>query len=54
MKTTLMEMKKQELVDLICAYDKYIVDNYDEMQGGDWVPVCLLEFYNNDYESYKE
>lgn len=50
----LNDLNKKELIDLICAYDNYIVNNYDEMQGSNWIPVCLSEFYDNEYQEEEE
>ncbi len=46
------ELEKQELLDIIWAYDDYII-NYMEEHGAckdGNCPVCLLEFVNNEYQ----
>ena len=52
----LNKLNKQELIELIKAYDEYIQDanDGDLYKGGDFYPVCIDEFYNNDFEYCKE
>ena len=52
----LNKLNKQELIELIKAYDEYIQDanDGDLYKGGDFYPVCIDEFYNNDFEYWKE
>ena len=44
------DLTKQELLELLKAYDDYIQDAND----GDFYPVCMSEFYQNDLEFWKE
>lgn len=48
----LNELNKEELLDLLFKYDKYIQYNVDNNEGlgHDWFPVCINEFYYNDYQ----
>ena len=48
------QLSKEELLDLLYAYDKYIQEaNDDNRYAEGWYPVCIEEFYDNDYEFYK-
>ena len=42
---------KQELIEIIQAYNNYIIDFYDD-HDCDSCPVCLDEFIDNDLEFY--
>ena len=42
---------KQELIQIIRAYDRYITEFYDD-HDCDSCPVCLNEFIDNDLEFY--
>ena len=47
-------LSKEELLDLLIAYDKYIQEaNDDNRYAEGWFPVCIEEFYDNDYEFYR-
>jgi hypothetical protein len=50
------DLTKQELLELLNAYDDYIQDTNDgdRYRGGDFYPVCISEFYQNDLEFWKE
>ena len=52
----LNKLNKQELIELIKAYEDYIQDanDGDLYKGGDFYPVCISEFYMNDFEYWKE
>lgn len=52
----LEELSKEELVELINAYDDYIQDanDGDRYGGGDFYPVCINEFYQNDFEFWRD
>ncbi len=41
-------MTKEELIKLILAYDKYVIEITNREDGS--CPACLMEFYNNDYQ----
>ena len=45
------ELSKEELLDIIWAYDDYVQQVITENEGE---PVCLLEFVNNDYQEMQE
>lgn len=51
----LRNLSKDELLDLLSAYDKYIKDIIEDLPLAyiDRVPVCINEFYNNDYSYYR-
>ena len=43
------ELEREELLNIIWAYDDYVQQVIEENEGE---PVCLLEFVNNDYQEY--
>ena len=43
------KLTKKALVDLLLEYDKYIL-NYSEPWDKDRQPVCIEEFFANEYE----
>lgn len=47
------DLTTEELIDLLDAYDTYIIDFMSENAGlrieDDVCPACLMEFYDNDY-----
>jgi hypothetical protein len=45
----LMGMSPQELMDFIKAYDEYVQEFYENHDESS-TPVCVAEFYDNDYE----
>lgn len=46
-----MDISKEELLDLIVEYDKYIQNANDEdYYFTGWRPVCISEFYINEYQ----
>jgi len=48
------ELTKDELLDLIFAYNRYIQEANEENKYAEgWFPVCISEFLDNDYEFYK-
>lgn len=48
-------LNKEELVNLINIYDKYIQNtNNEDLYREGWYPVCIEEFYKNDFEIWKE
>lgn len=51
----LESLGKEELLDLIMCYDKYIQDaNEGNCYVDGWCPVCVEEFYQNDYKVWIE
>lgn len=54
LKTELRELDKEQIIDLVDAYDTYITNFCDDNAGNklvdDVCPVCLLEFYDNEYQ----
>lgn len=46
------KLSKEELIKLLYAYDEYIKDIVDDLplEKVDRVPVCISEFYQNDYQ----
>lgn len=51
--TKLEDLDKEELLKFIKEYDNYVVTFYEEHDLGD-IPVCIYEFYYNDYQMLKE
>ena len=45
--------EKEELIDVIEAYNKYVVDFYDEHDEGSY-PVSIIEFVNLEYPIIKK
>lgn len=52
MKENLNSYSKQELIQIIRAYDRYIIEFYDDHDCTGDCPVCLNEFIDNDLEFY--
>lgn len=53
-KEFLKDLDNETIISLIEAYDEYIQDANDENKYRyGWNPVCIEEFYNNDFELYK-
>lgn len=51
----LERLDKDELLDLIRAYDEYIQNANDEnLYSSGWLPVCLNEFYDNEFQMIGE
>ena len=49
------DLSKEELLDLLKEYDMYIQDANDDNRYKDgWYPVCLDEFYENEYQDILE
>jgi hypothetical protein len=48
------EITREELLALLAAYDEYIqqANDEDRFEGG-WRPVCLNEFYDNEWDDLK-
>jgi hypothetical protein len=44
----LEDFSKEELIRIITAYDHYVVTYWEDHDEGCY-PVCLAEFYDNDY-----
>ena len=42
------DLTKEQLLDLMKCYDRYIIEWFDDHDEG--CPVCLSEFYNNEYQ----
>lgn len=47
----LNEYTKPELIDIIVAYNKYVMTFYEEHDEGSH-PVCIYEFIDNEYQCY--
>lgn len=48
-------LSRDELIELIKAYNSYIQDANDgELYSDGWKPVCVNEFYDNDFEFWKD
>lgn len=44
-------LTNEELLDLLFCYDNYIQDANDEdSYRSGWRPVCVREFYDNEYQ----
>lgn len=51
----LKDLGTKELIDLLTAYDDYIQDANDGDRYSDgFKPVCISEFYMNDFEQWKD
>lgn len=52
MKERLNGLNKDELIDLLMAYNDYILDFDEDFQSVplDRTPVCVMEFYDNEYQ----
>lgn len=46
------ELPHDELFDLLREYDSYVIETTDREDGS--VPVCVLEFYQNEYQDIRE
>ena len=47
----LNELNKEELLYLLSAYNRYIqCANEDNRYFSGWQPVCINEFYDNEYQ----
>lgn len=42
------ELDKDEILDLLIKYDRYIM-NFYENHDSSCQPACILEYFNNDY-----
>ncbi len=48
-------LTKGEIIDLLKEYDRYIQDANDENRYSEgWFPVCINEFYDNEYQAILE
>lgn len=47
-------LDKKELLRIMRAYDKYIIDFFDDEVHEGMTPICLNEFYDNEYGMYLE
>ena len=53
-KAVMKDLTKEELLSLLKAYDGYIQDANDgDLYQDGWKPVCIEEFYHNDYEDWR-
>lgn len=49
------ELPREDLLDLLVEYDRYIQDANDEDKFHDgWRPVCIEEFYQNEFQMIKD
>lgn len=46
----LEELNREELLKLIKAYNKYIIEFFDEEVHEGMIPICIEEFYNNEFQ----
>lgn len=46
----LEDLSKNELLRLIRLYDKYVIEFFDDEAHEGMIPVCIEEFYNNEYQ----
>ncbi|AMN31046.1 hypothetical protein [Clostridium perfringens] len=50
----LERLSKEELLEVVKEYDRYIQDaNEEDLYIEGWKPVCVEEFYNNDFQELK-
>jgi len=48
-------MTKEQIIDLVLAYHDYLFnDHEEEFNHMDRAPVCLDEFYDNEYQEARE
>lgn len=47
-------LEKKELLRIMRAYDKYIKDFFEIEEHESMIPICLNEFYDNEYGYYLE
>jgi hypothetical protein len=48
-------ISKEELMELLNEYDKYIQEaNDDDRYADGWMPVCINEFYDNEWNEKKK
>ncbi len=46
-----MEIKEEHLRELLKEYDKYIQEaNEEDKYKTGWKPVCINEFYDNEFQ----
>jgi hypothetical protein len=51
MKDRLQKLSKDELISLLISYNNYIINFYENLEYyNDSVPVCVMEFYDNEYQ----
>ena len=48
-----LDWSQENLKDFLYQYDKYIRTFYDSHDAGSQ-PVCMTEFFNNDYQLLEE
>ena len=48
------DLSKEELLRIMRAYDKYIIEFFDDEVHEGMIPVCIEEFYDNEYNYYLE
>lgn len=47
----MQNLSKTELLKLLKAYDEYIqIANEENYYKNGWFPVCIEEFYNNEFQ----
>ena len=55
MEDLIKQLNKKELLDLIRRYDMYVQDaNEKDLFKEGWRPVCIDEFYDNEYQEILE
>lgn len=55
LKLDLMYSSPLEIIQLIAEYDKYIQEaNEDNKYTDGWFPVCISEFYYNEFQMIKD
>jgi hypothetical protein len=49
----LNDLPREDLVDLLDAYDRYLEDaRQNETFHDGWVPVCVQEFFQSDFKAW--
>lgn len=46
----LEDLDKDKLINFIKEYNNYILDFNEDFQGLDRIPVCINEFFENEYK----
>lgn len=46
------KLEKEEIWFVLKCYNDYIIDFYETQEDYNSVPVCISEFYNNEYMEF--
>lgn len=49
------ELDRKTLIQLLKSYNNYIQEaNEENRYGNDWFPVCIMEYYHNEFQESLE